>query len=103
MEGTLLVIPQELKNTSNAFGAREKKIRSITSEMMTLVKGLGSAYEGEAASSYINTFSKLDEDMSQIGNKIQEHVADLIEMADRYETVENIAAQENSALPTNIL
>jgi len=103
MEGTLLVTPQELKNTSNAFGNRGKTIMSTTSSMMSIVKGLSSSFEGEAATAYINTFSKLEEDMNQVNNKIQEHVSDLIEMADNYIQGEDLNTQGNAALQSDYI
>lgn len=103
MEGTLLVTPQELKNTANSFGNRSKTIKSITSSMMSTVKSLSNVYEGEAASAYINTFSNLEEDMRQIDNKIQEHVTDLNEMAANYISVEDTATQGNSALNSDYI
>ncbi len=103
MEGTLLVTPQELKNTANSFGNRSKTIKNITSSMMTTVKKLSQVYEGEAASAYINTFGKLEEDMNQIDHKVQEHVSDLNEMAANYISVEDTATQGNSALNSDYI
>lgn len=103
MEGTLLVTPQELKNTANSFGNRSKTIKSITFSMMSTVKSLSNVYEGEAASAYINTFSNLEEDMRQIDNRIQEHVTDLNEMAANYISVEDTATQGNSALNSDYI
>lgn len=103
MEGTLLVTPQELKNTASSFGTHSKTIKSITSSMMNTVKRLSQVYEGEAASAYINTFSRLEEDMRQIDNKIQEHVTDLNDMADNYIRTEDAATQGNSALNSDYI
>ena len=99
MEGTLLVTPQELKNTSNSFANRGKSVMSITSSMMDIVKGLNSVF----ASAYINNFTKLQEDMNQINNKIQEHVTDLNEMADNYERAEASNTQGNAALQSDYI
>ena len=103
MEGTLLVTPQELKNTSNSFANRGKSVMTITSSMMDIVKSLNSVFEGEAASAYINNFTKLQDDMNQINNKIQEHVTDLIEMADNYERAETTNTQGNTALQSDYI
>ena len=103
MEGKLLVDPQQLKNTATSFGNRSKTIVSLTQNMMTLVRGLNSAYTGEAATAYINTFSKLEEDMTQINNKIQEHVTDLNDMATGYEKTHTALTQENAALKSDYI
>ncbi len=103
MEGTLLVDPQQLKNTSTSFSNRGKSVTSITSSMITMVESLKSAFEGEAGSAYINKFKSLQEDMNKINNKIQEHVTDLADMASNYEQTENANTQANSAMQSNYL
>lgn len=103
MQGTLLVTPQQLKTTSTSFSQRGKSVTSITSSMMTLVKGLKSAFEGEAGNAYINKFTQLQEDMTQINNKIQEHVTDLNDMADNYARTEDSNTQANNALKSDYI
>ena len=103
MQGTLLVTPQELKTTAGQFQSRASKIQQLTSEMMSQVKSLTSDYEGEASTAYINTFSRLEEDMNQIQAKIKEHVPDLNDMATAYESTENTAAEANAALQSDYI
>ena len=103
MEGTLLVAPQQLKNTANSFSNRANTIRSLTQEMMTKVRGMSAVFEGEAGNTYINQFSKLQEDMNKIQNKIKEHVEDLYEMSTNFETTETQNIQENAALQSNYI
>lgn len=103
MEGTLLVTPQQLKITSTSFANRGKTITSLTSTMMQKVNGMKTVFEGEAGSAYINTFSKLQEDMNQINNKIQEHVTDLNDMATNYEQTEDSNTQANAALQSDYI
>lgn len=103
MEGTLLVDPKQLKTTSTSFSSRGKTVTSITSEMMSKVKGMKSVFEGEAGTAYINTFSNLQEDMNQINNKIQEHVKDLNDMADNYARTEDLNVRENTALKSDYI
>lgn len=98
MEGTLLVEPQQLKNTASSFANRAKTVQSVTQEMLSKVNGMKAAFEGEAGTAYVNQFSKLQEDMNKIQNKIQEHVTDLNDMANNYEGTENTNTQENAAL-----
>lgn len=103
MEGTLLVDPRQLKTTSSSFSNRGKSVTTITSSMISKVKGMQSAFEGEAGSAYINTFCKLQEDMNQINKKIQEHVTDLNEMADNYARTEDLNVRENKALKSDYI
>ncbi len=103
MEGTLLVTPQQLKLTANSFSGRGKTVQNITSSMMQKVRGMKSVFEGDAGNAYINTFSKLQEDMTQINNKIQEHVTDLNDMATNYERTEDANTQGNSALQSDYI
>lgn len=103
MNGELLVTPQELKNTANKFQSTNQKVKSITDQMMQKVKALRSSFEGEAANAYIRKFEALQEDMTQIYNKIKEHVEDLNEMATNYERAESTNVQTNSSLKTDYI
>lgn len=103
MEGTLLVTPEELKSTASEFSADGTSVKSITSEMMNLINELASNYEGDAATAYINNFKKLQDDMNQIDQKIQEHVSDLNEMADNYQRTESMLTEQNAAVNNNYI
>lgn len=103
MEGTLLVDPKDLRNAAQEFQGKASEIQGITSEMMNLVKGLASFYEGEAAQAYVSKFSGLDEDMKQIQDKIREHVNDLTEMAQGYESAESTAETSHNALQSDYI
>lgn len=103
MQGELLVTPQALKTTSTSFGQSNRTVNSTTSSMMQKVNSLKSAFEGDAASAYIQQFSRLQEDMDQINKKIAEHVQDLQEMATNFEKSENKNVQANRSLKTNYI
>lgn len=103
MQGTLLVTPQQLKNTANSFSSRAQSVNTVTNEMMNKVRGMRSAFDGEAGSKYITQFNKLQEDMNQIQRKIKEHVEDLNQMASNYESTENQNIQANASLRTNYI
>lgn len=102
MEGNILVTTQELMNASSDFQTRNSTINDITGQMLTLVRNLSSQYEGEGATSFINRFNELEDDMQRISNMIKEHVNDLQEMARIYESTEKEVTEANSgiALPT---
>ena len=88
MEGQILVTTQELMNTSSEFQARNTAINDTTGQMLTLARG----WEGESATSFINRFNELEDDMQMINKMITEHVNDLQEMAAAYEKAEQQVA-----------
>ncbi len=103
MQGELMVTPQVLKNTSNSFNASNRAVNTTMNSMMEKVKALRSAFEGDAASAYIQQFMRLQEDMNQINRKIAEHVQDLQEMATNYERSEQKNVQANRGLKTDYI
>ena len=103
MNGELLVTPQELKNTATKFQSTNQTVKNLTDQMMQKVKSLRSSFEGDAANAYIKKFEALQEDMTQIHNKIKEHVDDLNEMATNYERAESTNVQTNNALKTDYI
>ena len=103
MEGQLKVTPEELQNASSEFSNIDNTVLNTTSEMMTLVKNLTSAWEGESSQSYINKFNELEDDMQKIHAKIQEHSQDLAEMATVYTNAEKTTAAANQAVSSNLI
>lgn len=103
MEGQIKVTPEELRTASGEFASADSKISNLTQEMMTLVTSLASNWEGEASQAYINRFRELDDDMSRIHAKIQEHSTDLDEMARVFEDVERKTQEMNSAVSSNLI
>ncbi len=103
MEGQLKVTPEELQNASSEFSGIDKTVVSTTQEMMTLVKNLTSAWEGESSQAYINKFNELEDDMQKIHAKIEEHVQDLAEMATVYTNAEKTTTAANQAVSSNLI
>ncbi len=66
MEGILKVTPEKLIQASNEFSQTGKTISSLTSEMMSIVNGLKSIWQGEAANSYNSRFTSLQDDIEKI-------------------------------------
>jgi len=94
--GILKVTPEKLLEASNEFSISGKNISSLTAEMMTIINGLKSVWQGEAANAYTNKFNALSDDIEKLNRIIQEHVTDLSEMARTYEAAE-VASEEESA------
>ncbi|MBQ8970457.1 MAG: WXG100 family type VII secretion target [Lachnospiraceae bacterium] len=103
MEGILKVTPEKLIQASNEFSQTGKTISSLTSEMLSIVNGLKSIWQGEAAESYSSRFASLQDDIEKINRIIQEHVSDLNEMAREYQNAENASLEASSSLMSDIV
>lgn len=103
MEGQIKVNPQDLINTSSDFSSKGNTVSKLTQEMLTLVSGLSGNWEGDASGAYTKKFSELSGDITQINNKIKEHVEDLQEMAKKYQTTEDANTQANSSMSSNLI
>ena len=103
MEGMLKVTPEKLLQTSGEFSTTGNQIKNLTGEMLTLVKGLNSIWQGEAATAYGTKFNSLSGDMEKLYRMVQEHVKDLQEMAGQYKSAESGNAQQGSTLKSNVV
>ena len=103
MEGILNVTPQQLISTSTEYQSKGTQVSNLTSEMMSLVTGLSSAWEGDAATAYINRFSQLEDDIQRMIAMITEHTNDLNEMAAVYEQAEQANIETIESLPTDVI
>ena len=79
MEGILKVTPEHLLQTSGEFNNIGGQIRSLSEEMLSLIRGLSAVWEGEAAAAYGSKFDALSPDMDRLYRMVQEHVQDLPE------------------------
>ena len=103
MEGILKVDSQQLVQTASEFSGKAGTVGNMTSEMTNLVTGLAAAWEGEASSAYVAKFKGLDDDIQMMVRMIQEHSADLEEMARAYEEAENQNMEEISTLSSDVI
>lgn len=103
MEGQIKVNPQDLINTSTDFSSKGNTVSKLTQEMLTLVSGLTGSWEGDASGAYTKKFAELSGDITQINNKIKEHVEDLQEMAKKYQAAEDSNTQANSSMSSNLI
>ena len=103
MEGTLRVTPEQLESAASEFSSKATTVGNLTSEMTNLVVGLGSAWEGDAATAYITKFRQLDDDIQKMISMIQEHSNDLNEMARVYRDAETENAEEAEALAGDVI
>ncbi|MBS6395832.1 MAG: WXG100 family type VII secretion target [Clostridiales bacterium] len=103
MEGLLRVTPEQLITTSNEFSSKAGTVGSLTSEMMNLVTGLASGWEGEGSTAYISKFKGLEDDIQRMIRMIQEHSADLNEMANAYRTAESQVVELAQSLSSDVI
>ena len=71
--------------------------------MMNVVLSMNSSWEGDASSTYINKFKSLESDIQVLNRMIQEHVNDLVEMANLYKTAEQSNAEDAASLKSGII
>lgn len=103
MEGTLRVTPEQLESAASEFSNKATTVGTLTSNMMELVTGLSSAWEGEAATAYTSRFNQLEDDIQKMIAMVQEHSNDLIEMAQVYREAETANTEEAEALAGDVI
>lgn len=103
MEGMLKVTPEKLIQASGEFEAAGGQMKNLTGEMLSLISGLGSIWQGEAASAYQGKFENLSSDMEKLYRMVQEHATDLQEMAARYQSAESGNTEQGSSLQNGVI
>ena len=98
MEGIMKVTPEELIAASGDFSVEAGNISLYTMGMVEIVEGMSSVWEGEAQSAYSAKFHTLDDDIQRMIRMIQEHVADLEEMANQFRNAETSNMDEIGSL-----
>ena len=101
---TLKVDPAKLKSTVSDFSTQRGKIKGFCDQMMNVVNSLnGCTWSGDAQTVFCNQFRKLQQDMNDIQNKLNEHIADLLEIAANVERTENQNKTQASGLGTDFV
>jgi WXG100 family type VII secretion target len=103
MEGNILVTTEQLTSTAEEFSSQGSVISNLTNEMVQKVTALSSAWEGEAATAYINKFNSLEDDIQKIIRMVSEHVQDLNNMAAAYKQAENTNLEEINGLSSDVI
>lgn len=103
VNGIIKVTPEKLLETANEFSTSGKTISSLTNEMMSIVNSLKSVWQGSAASGYSSKFNSLQDDITKINRIIEEHVADLTEMARTYQAAEDRNLEESERLLSEVI
>lgn len=103
MDGILKVTPEKLIQTSGEFAASGGQMKNLTAEMMAKVQGMKGMWQGEAASVYSAKFHSLQSDMDRLYRMVQEHAADLQEMAASYQNAEAGNTEHGNSLHADII
>ncbi len=103
MEGILKVTPEKLVQTSGEFASAGSQMKSLTGEMLSLIRNLRSSWQGEAATAYGNRFDSLSQDMDKLYRMVQEHAEDLQEMARQYQSAESGNTQAGNDMRGNVI
>lgn len=104
MAGILRVTPEKLQSTAASFESTGSTIMNLTQQMTSIVTGLsGQIWSGEAATSYVNKFNGLQDDMERIHKMVQEHSKDLQEVAQQFITTENANKELANGLSSDVI
>ena len=104
MTGTLNVDPAKLNSTATSFQSTGNQIKSLTTQMTTLVTSLnGEVWSGDAATAYKNKFNGLQDDINRMISMVNEHVTDLQAMAREYEQAESANMTAANALASDVI
>ena len=103
MEGTIKVSPAKLTNTAGEFSTHGTKINNLMQEMMEIIKALQSIWEGDAYTAYLAKFQNLQKDIQKINRMVQEHAADLEEMAENYKQSDQSGSSKASGLRGDVI
>ncbi|MDO5799531.1 MAG: WXG100 family type VII secretion target [Eubacteriales bacterium] len=104
MAGILRVTPEKLQSTASSFESTGNNIMNLTQQMTSIVTSLsGQVWSGEAATSYVNKFNGLQDDMERIHKMVQEHSKDLQEVAQQFITAENANKDLANSLSSDVI
>ena len=103
MEGILKVTPEKLLQVSAEFETAAGTMKTLTGEMLSVVKNLGAYWLGEAAAVYGKRFDLLSPDMEKLFRMIQEHAADLQEMSRQYQAAEGTNTEQGNSLQSSVV
>ena len=103
MDGILNATPEQLISTASQFSSQGSVIQQLTSEMVNKVTPLASAWEGEAATAYIQKFTGLQDDIQLMLRMVQEHATDLQDMAATYQNAESQNVSDFGDLSSDVI
>jgi WXG100 family type VII secretion target len=104
MNGIIKVETSKLTSTANQFNATGNNIKSITSNMTSIVNSLsGAIWTGNASTAYKKKFNDLQDDINRIIKMVNEHVEDLNQMAKEYDAAEQTNISVANSLSGDVI
>ncbi len=103
MASIIKVSPEQLLTTASEFSNEAASLSNLTNEMISLVSSSSSAWTGDAATTFVNKFNQLDDDMIKLGNMAKEYANDLTEIATIYQQAETANAEAAQALSADVI
>lgn len=103
MESILKVTPEKLIEAAGEFETSGQNVRNITGEMISIVEGFKTIWQGEAATGFSNRFAALSEDMNNLYIMIKEHADNLTQMANEYKSAEEESTQSAMSLSSEAM
>lgn len=100
---TLKVTPEILAAKSNETAKQVKAMRRHVEQLQSLIDKTRAYWIGEAADKHRQMYNALKEDVEEILNRLGEHPADLVDIAQRYSDAELKIQQMISELPGDVL
>ena len=96
------VTPQELKNQSNQVLSDIKSIEKHWKCIAAIVNGSKNYWEGDASKTHIRIYKDVDNDVTEIINRLKENPVKLQMMAGVYDEAEHTAENRAAELPSDI-
>ena len=99
----LTVDADSLKKAAGEMATCANNIQVQVGSILQTVGELNSAWQGDAATSFINRFKELNDDMDRMMAMTNEYAKDLDSMADNYLATESANSELPTGLNTNVL
>ena len=103
MADIIKVSTEQLRSGASQFESEAGNLNNIISRIAEIASSIGSAWKGEASSSYTSKFSSLQQDGQVLYNRVKEHCTDLNEIAAQYDQAESAANEQAGGLPTGVI
>ncbi len=92
-----------LEQSASAFENQKRIVQNKTNSMMQLVQNLSCKWQGDASNAYRTKFNKLQGDICQMMNMIQDYVNDLRAVAKIYNTAETTGTSKVQQLNDDVI
>ncbi len=92
-----------LEQSASAFENQKRTVQAKTNAMMQLVNNLSCKWQGDASNAYRAKFNKLQCDINQMMNMIQDYVNDLRAVAKIYDTTESNSTSKIQQLNDDVI